>query len=104
MSSCGGRNTLTGATEWKSFVDEDGDGIDDRWDPIHNDDWLEKVDPNTGDTYYYNKKTGVTQWKDFVDADGDGDVDGREDDSGENGMSDVVVASTPLRVSSARAS
>lgn len=70
-------NNRTGATEWCDFIDEDGDGVDDRWDPIHGDDWEERVTAD-GQEYYYNKATGVTQWKDFVDADGDG-IDDRWD-------------------------
>ena len=70
-------NKHTGATEWSDFVDEDGDGIDDRFDPVHDDDWDERQTAD-GQIYYYNKTTGVTQWKDFVDADGDG-VDDRWD-------------------------
>ena len=58
-------------------MDEDGDGVDDRFDPIHNDDWDERTTAD-GQVYYYNKTTGVTQWKDFVDADGDG-IDDRWD-------------------------
>ena len=70
-------NKNTGATEWCDFVDEDGDGVDDRWDPIHGEDWEERATAD-GQVYYYNKSTGVTQWKDFVDEDGDG-VDDRWD-------------------------
>jgi len=70
-------NTKTGATEWSDFVDEDGDGVDDRWEPVHEDDWLEKSTAD-GQVYYYNKTTGVTQWKDMVDEDGDG-IDDRWD-------------------------
>ena len=51
-------NKVTGATEWKDFVDADGDGFDDRWAPEHAEDWKEVVDPNTGDVYRLNEKTG----------------------------------------------
>ena len=61
-------NTKTGATEWTSFVDEDGDGWDDRYAPFHEEDWDTHVDPNSGSTYYVNKMTGETQWADFVDS------------------------------------
>jgi hypothetical protein len=75
-------NNKTGATEWSDFVDEDGDGVDDRWEPVHEDDWLEKTTAD-GQVYYYNKTTGVTQWKDFVDEDGDG-IDDRWDPVNDN--------------------
>ena len=71
-------NTKTGATEWTTFVDADGDGWDDRYAPFHEEDWETHTDPNSGSTYYVNKKTGETQWADFVDADGDG-IDDRWD-------------------------
>ena len=41
--------------------------MDDEWK-----DWVEKVDKNSGESYWYNTKTGATEWTTFKDEDGDG--------------------------------
>lgn len=51
-------NKNTGATEWCDFVDEDGDGVDDRWDPVADDDWEQRLGADGYTMMWYNLKTG----------------------------------------------
>jgi hypothetical protein len=47
-----------------AFVDEDGDGIDDRVQGAAQDAWEEYTDEESGRVYYYNTLTGETVWGD----------------------------------------